>query len=316
MKKVWKYLRFILQLLISAGVLYWLVSHLGLSNVANSFKKLTWQLLLSCAGLYVIAQTLSAWRWWRMANILRFDVSLGRCINLYFLGMFYNVFLPSGYGGDLVKLFYMARHHRPPSKRLSALSIFLDRFTGLIAILSLGCLSSLAMGIKEEVLGNVMAIALVFILALGIFAVLLVARLKVIPRRVRVVALILYNHAPKFVSIIIASLVVQLLNVWMYVLIFNQLGLEISLAGVTFGYALVTLATLIPVSVGGLGIRESSWVGILKLYGMPVHAGISAGILFFLVQTLVGMGGLYSFFKARFRISEEEEDDAHRKYDV
>lgn len=316
MKKLWKSLRFALQLLVSAGVLVWLVGHLGLDAVGDSFKRLSWQLILSCAGLYVVAQVLSAWRWWRMASILRFDVSLGRCINLYFLGMFYNVFLPSGYGGDLVKLFYMAKHHRPASKRLSALSIFLDRFTGLIAILFLGGIASLALGVKEEFLGGIMAFGLVGVLAFGVLAVLLVARLKRIPRKVRVVALILYNHAPRFIGIILASIVVQLLNVFMYVLIFQQLDLDLSLAGVTFGYAAVTLATLIPLSIGGLGIRESGWVGMLKLYGLPVHAGISAGILFFIVQTLVGLGGLYSFFKARFHISEAEEDAAHKEYDV
>jgi len=82
-------------------------------------------------------------------------------LQLYFLGMFYNLFLPGGIGGDGYKVYYLHKHLSAPLKK-SILALVLDRVTGLIAlgILSLIFLFAIPQRIIPEIYIIIAATAL------------------------------------------------------------------------------------------------------------------------------------------------------------
>jgi len=305
-----KSVRFALQLLFSAAVLFWLSHSLGAADIAAAFGKISWPALAVGLGLYLVAQVLSAWRWWSFASILGFKASFAATLSQYFLGMFYNIFLPTGYGGDVVRVLALSPLRKRPSKSLALLSVFLDRLMGLLALLFLGALCSLMLGVKAGIWGWVMGLALGLGIGGFVAGLMFVSRFKKLSRKIRLVALLMRSRAPEFFRQGLLSFVVQALNILIYAHIFWQLGASLSFAAVGFGYGLVTIATLLPVSVGGLGVRESGWAGFLATLGASGELGVAAGLVYFLIQTLCSLLGLYPFLRARAKTSQESQSAA------
>lgn len=296
MKNLGKNLRFVLQLLFSAGVLGWLTHKLGAGDIWRTFQHATPGVIAGCVLLYLLAQLLSAWRWASISRMFGYGGDLRRYNSLYFLGMFYNIFLPTGYGGDLVKTFYQAPDRAPPSKVLAALTILLDRFTGFVALLFLGGLASWGLSRELGVYGIIMSWGFVVCVILLVCLLRPLSRWKLLPRKLRFIFLTMQTKSRQFIPIGALSLVIQLLNVGVYLWLFQSLGAPLSFAAVCFCYCLVTIATLLPVSVGGLGVRESGWAALLIPFGLAPELGVTAGLLYFFIQTLCSLLGLVPFF--------------------
>lgn len=296
MKKLNKTLKFSLQLIFSAGVLGWLFFKLGVTDIARTFSHLNLVVVAGCVLLYLVAQILSSWRWAAISRMFGFRGAFPHYNSLYFLGMFYNIFLPTGYGGDVVKVLYQAPDRTPPSRTLATLTILLDRFTGLLALLFLGGVASWGLGTQLGIYGSIMAWGFVVCVVLGLVLLRPLSHARFIPRRLRFVFLCLRAKARQFLPIGFVSLVIQILNILIYAWLFHSLGPSLSLLAVGFCYALVTIATLLPVSVGGLGVRESGWAALLIPFGLAPELGVTAGLMYFFVQTLCSLLGLVPFF--------------------
>ncbi len=285
-----------LQLIFSVGVLFWLVRKLGAGALLDAFSHLDAATLFLGVVAYIVAQGLSAWRWAILSRIFRFRAAFWNYAQLYFLGMFYNLFLPSGYGGDVVKVFYQAPDRKIPSKTLSALTIFLDRLTGLLALLLLGGLCSWGLRNELGLYGAVMGWGFAASMLLGFLGLFFVERLRFLPRKLRFAALAIRAHFRKFVPVALLSVVIQLLNVAIYYFLFFELGASLSFVAVCFAYSIVTIATLLPVSIGGLGVRESGWAALMLAFGAAPSIGVTAGLIYFILQTLSSLLGLWPFF--------------------
>jgi hypothetical protein len=81
---------------------------------------------------YAGGQWLSAWRWWLLLRPVRLDVPYLRMVAFYFIGMFFNIFLPTIVGGDAVKAILLARETGAPAR--STMSVFMERNVGLFAL--------------------------------------------------------------------------------------------------------------------------------------------------------------------------------------
>lgn len=296
-----KYLKLALQILFSAGVLWWVAYKLGWHNLTDTFAKISLPVFGLGVGLYLVAQVLSAWRWAVVSQMLGFKGGFWNYNSLYFLGMFYNLFLPTGYGGDVVKALYQSTDRRPPSKIFAAITILLDRLSGLAALLLIGGVASLGLKAQLGMYGALMTWCLVALVVGGIVALFLLPRFAFVPRKLRFMALILRKKWGSLIPVGVLSLIVQLLNIFIYISVFDSLGAQLSFAQVIFAYAVVTIATLLPVSINGLGVRESGWAGLVIAFGAAPTIGFSAGLIYFLVQTVSSLWGLIPFFTVRFQ---------------
>jgi len=84
-----------------------------------------------CFGLVLVC---AAFRWQLLMKVQGISLSWFRVWQLVMIGMFYNLFLPGGTGGDLVKIFYAVRE-APRSKSAVFLSVVVDRLTGMFALI-------------------------------------------------------------------------------------------------------------------------------------------------------------------------------------
>jgi uncharacterized membrane protein YbhN (UPF0104 family) len=110
-------------------------------QVGEAFAHLRWGLWLLAVPLYVLTQVVSSLRWQWLSRPLGFDRPLRHYFAFYFIGMFFNLVLPTSVGGDVVRAWYL---DGGSGRRLSAfLSVFVERLSGLMVLIVIACVADL-----------------------------------------------------------------------------------------------------------------------------------------------------------------------------
>jgi uncharacterized membrane protein YbhN (UPF0104 family) len=94
-----------------------------------------------------------------------------------------------------------------------------------------------------------------------------------------------------FVEVMGLSVIIHLGTVVLIAVLLGAIGVEQPLAVAVLGGPLVILVSLMPVSVGGFGVREGAFVLVFGLFGMPAAAAASVGLAWWGVQVFAALGG-------------------------
>lgn len=271
------------------GVLAWRIEA---GNVAQVLADVRWEWWLAALACYVVAQVVSSVRWQRLARPLGFDHSLGAYVGFYFAGNFFNLVLPTSIGGDVARGWYLARgSRRGPA---AALSVLADRLIGLYVLVALACAAALVEPLPGWVRGWVAAAGAGGLLGLVLLA---VARRWQPPagrRRWREMAAALefYARSPRLLWLAtLLSLAVQWLNVLLVWFVALAVGADVSLVFCCVLMPLVTLLTLAPISVNGMGVREGGMVVLLAPLGIAADQAVTLSLLWFAVFLAAGLAG-------------------------
>jgi len=132
-KHIFLYLRIAFVLCgIGCGI-YWLSGGQRWSNLTKIFLQMNLWVFGACLGVFIIGQIIVALRWWLLLRTQSIFIDFWAAVRLHFLGLFYNNFMPSSVGGDLIRAWYVTRH---TDRRFeAALSVFVDRAIGLVSTL-------------------------------------------------------------------------------------------------------------------------------------------------------------------------------------
>jgi len=112
----------------------------------DALSAIQWSWALGAVLIYFVAQTLLASRWVLLLRVHKVYVSLFQVVKLTYLGLFYNNMMPGSVGGDLLKGWYITHHSDKDHRLEAAVTVFVDRLVGLIGMVLVGALASLAVG--------------------------------------------------------------------------------------------------------------------------------------------------------------------------
>jgi len=269
---VWKLL---LKILLSLGALAYVLSKVDLQQLFAAFARLDPWFFLGALIAFNLSKIVSSIRLNRFFESIGIKLKEAEALRLYYIGMFYNLFLPGGIGGDGYKIYLLNRHREANTKSLVAATL-LDRISGLSALLFfagiLFIFSRYAMlytWMKPLAwLGLVLLFPITWLLYRGEF------------RRV-------------FFSTVLLGGVTQLLQLASAWLLALSLGMEQHLIEILTLFLLSSVAAVLPLSVGGVGIREFVFLYGFKLIGLPAAEGIAFSMLFFLMTALSGFTGIF-----------------------
>jgi glycosyltransferase 2 family protein len=272
-------------------------------KVAEAFANLRWGYWLSAVAVLCATQAVSAWRWQLQARMLGLNGSLSQMTGYYFIGMFFNLILPTSVGGDVVRAYYITG---PSGKRLPGfVSVLVDRLNGLIVLL---ILASVAAAVQFQKLENWVCL---FVWGTTLCAGAGIVMLPWLARwgkhgdlRVKQVrAMLKLSREPRLLLQTTAlSLIIQVANI---VLVW-QVGLALSLdSAIGFDYywilvPMVSVLTLLPVSVNGMGVREGATVMLLGPLGVTSTAAVTLSFLWFLVFICASLLGGLAYLSGRF----------------
>jgi uncharacterized membrane protein YbhN (UPF0104 family) len=293
--------------LILLGVIAW---RMDWGQVGAAFAHLNVTLWLLAVAVYLVAQVVSALRWQLLSGVLGLGGRWGQYVAYYFIGMFFNLVLPTSVGGDVVRAWYLAGHpeSNPTSGRgLGAfLSVFADRASGLVVLIAVACLAAACcpLTLPGWIYGAVAAAGGAGLL--GLAALPALPRLRPLfscsPRLLRLVdgALLYLGHRKVMAWATLLSVVVQVANVVLVWLIGRGLGLPVPFVYYGVLVPLVALLTLLPVSLNGMGLREAGHVLLLAPLGVGAGAAVTLSFLSFAVFTCTSLVGAGFYLCGRF----------------
>lgn len=287
-------------------LLFLLLFHLDLDEGRQLLSHINLFILLAAIGLHILAFLCSSFRWWLLLRHIEPNCAYRDIAPAYYLGLFSNNFLPTGFGGDVVRTAYLtARGHHANSLISSTL---LDRVLGLIVLLLTGLL---AMSIQDTFhlkANNILIFSFATMTVLfGVWVLFSRAYLNWLRRR----SLFSRNHKRYYQFLanlfeifhmylkspwlllngVLISLILQVLVIGVYALLGYGLNLNLSLITYFIIIPLVMLATNIPISLGGLGVREGALVTLLVSSGVNYEQGVLLSFLYLLVLWISTLPG-------------------------
>jgi uncharacterized protein (TIRG00374 family) len=234
---------------------------------------------LAAVALIVAALAIGALRWRLFLRAAELDLSVRQIGRVYAVSTFSSTFLPTSVGGDVARALLVAR--RGSALARAGLTVVLDRaaaFAGLLAV------AVAALVVDPDAVPSVQVHSLVIVLAscvvAGTVAVLLVVRppawvARRLPKRaagpLREVRKICHASiaAPTVaVGVAVSSVVFQALVVLQVCAIARAFSIDLEFSSAAVAFTLVTLAVLMPISIGGFGIREGSYIVLLGASGV------------------------------------------------
>lgn len=291
----------ILRFAVSIALIAWLAWRTDWSNLGQALSHAHFALWWVALGVYLLTQAASGLRWQLLSRPLGFDRTLIDYTRMYFVGMFFNLFLPTSVGGDVMRAWQL----RAGSERKwpALLSVFVDRASGLFVLLCLGLVGALA---SPVVLPHTIRRA-VFLTAgcalLGVACVGIGARFSRRLPRLKTIsaALDLYLSNPWLaVNTTLLSLVIQAANVVVLWVLSAALDLDVPIGYYVVAVPMITLMTVLPISLNGIGVREGGMILFLTPLGVADATAVSLAVLWFTVFTAASlMGGAVYFLGDR-----------------
>jgi len=283
------------KLAISSALLYFVLRKTGIEQVFLTLRSMSLFSFIAAVALYFVSQVISTVRW---KLLLPEAIGIRKVFSLYMIGAFFNTLLPGVIGGDAVKGFYL--YQLTGKGSMSLASVFMDRYIGFIALITL-CAFAFPFGYKY-LAGSHLEWLLPIVVFSFIIASFLIFGLR-LGRQMRLLSeFYVYFHAYRNQARIIwqafaLSVLLQLVIIFaVYVL---ALGMEQQFPFLAFliFLPLIILFTMIPVSISGLGVRESAFVLFFGLIGMKPEVATALSLLWFLAVTVASLIGLIEYIK-------------------
>lgn len=296
----------ILKLIFSLSILVFiLTTQTSLKDIGAVLKGVNPYWLVLSFSLHAFGLFSSAYRWQILARAQGDEVPLGFLAKSYLVGTFFNNFLPTRFGGDIVRIWDGSRYSKSLLK--SSAIVLVERFTGIIVLFLFALLASLYR------LDMARQIPVIWVsLLLGIFGLALLISfflpffgkwLAAIPSRgflgklkTKIILFretILFYRTQKtlFLRATFWAFLLQLNVILYYFLIGKALHLRIHFIDYFIFIPIVLLIQIIPITINGLGLREGSYIEIFKFYGISPQTAFSFSIIDVAFVLIIGMIG-------------------------
>ncbi len=300
---------FLAKLVVSTVLIWFVLSRLSMTEITSSMAHPRWRYLIAgflCYGLSALGGAFQ-WSWILQAGGI--VASSGRIIRVYFIGLFFNNFLPANIGGDAWKIVDLGGQE---GRRLGVFcATLLDRIMGLgaLALLAVVVLTGAALGgiplpaVSLIMIPVLLGLALILVALLwpplGAWGISLLARLgfKTFANQLARVTceLALYRPRIKLLQrVFLFSVGVQLLR--MVTHIFVALGLGFALGWNQVVQLLVLVPVLavsltLPVTINGIGLRESVSANLLTWSGLAGPQAVAMEVTAYLMQVVFSLSG-------------------------
>ncbi len=290
------------------AILFWRVDR---TTFVRSLQALPLNVFLGCVGMYALGYLLSSVRWRALLLAEGIRLPLWRLTLLYFESSFFNLFLPTLIGGDIVRGYAIYRLTRGHDASIA--SILVDRLSGFVALIAIAVV---ALGVAYGDIGDPQIAVLVLIVAV-IFSLLIALLLNDgVKERVtgilRVVGLARFQstleglmgaihryrgHHRALGQALILSTLLQALIIVTYYLLATGLNLGVPIAYFFLYVPLITFMAMLPISVAGLGVREGSAIYFFGRVGVDAASALTMSLAWFSLSLVVSsLGGLVFFF--------------------
>jgi len=301
-----------IKIVVSVGLLYWLFRGVDAGDVWRLVRTASAPWLVGALVLYAGMILVSAWRWGLLLSAQGIDLPFVTLINSFLVATFFNNFLPSNIGGDVVRIRDTVR--TAGSKTLATTVVLLDRGIGLLGLVFVAACGATIAARRSEALGPVAPGLLwaVFLGGLGATLVAVMAPQSVghllrplealhqewVGERIErlTAALGRFRASPRaLVNCFAGATAVQALLVAYYAAIARALGIPISFAHLSILIPLSFVVQMLPVSVNGFGIREKTFADYFTALHLPTAAALALSLTGAVLVMVFSLSGAVAY---------------------
>lgn len=282
-KKTKDRLILVLKIILSLTAIIYVFKKISLADITDVIKS-AHPLYLGLAFLFfIISKVMAAFRTLLILRSYGIPISGRDNLKLYWTGMFYNLFLPGGIGGDVYKTVVINKMHTSGIK-ISAGSVLMDRIGGVTALFVLALLFIPFTSLWDQYgwvtyTGAPLAI-------IGFIGIILIF----MPR--------LKGIAGKLLG---WSFLVQIFQVLAVLLILEAFDIKNDQLAYLFIFLVSSVAAMLPISVGGIGIRELVFLSISDYLFLDQKVAVAISLTFYLITLIASLLGAIPALERRKR---------------
>ncbi len=301
-QKVWITVRII----VSLALLTYLLAQVDPDTLIEAWRNIFIPFLLLAVVLQIFGVAISALKWWLLLRGCGQHVPYLWAVRAYFIGQFFNNFLPTMIGGDAVRVYQLNLRINRPSLAIS--SVFVERLTGFLA-LTLIAATSLVLSVEflkgspELLLGATWCI---LIASGGVLLALFASPIAGLLARLRLPNVLnwrgklqsmseslaaYYAHRQALALVIVLSFAYQFIWIASNYVLAHALNMDVPFTFMTLMVPISDIIGLVPIFLNNLGAREGTFVIMLGQLGIATELAISLSFLVFVVRMSVSLIG-------------------------
>lgn len=298
-----KNLKILFKIVVSVGLIIWLLFNIDLAQILRLCKDANWHFLVLIAPIIFIACIfINVLRWKLILKQQEINSPFWQLFAIYIKGTFLSSFLPGGITtGDIYRMYSLGRD--TGKKALSISSVLMERAIGVFSLLTLSLVSLYySIFITNNEIFVPLVIPVLFMTALfstvSAFSIIFIKRgyfNKIKSNNSIMLKLQNFiNTIPNYFSnktILVEAFLLSLLFqftivVWTYAVSY-AMDISISFLVLCVTIPLINLLTILPLSIGGIGVRETAYVFFLVPFGLEPSEAISISLISVLLQTVL-----------------------------
>lgn len=307
-----KHLWYFFRVAISVLAILIVLNSVDIQKSLNTIKIARLELLLLSIFITFLEQLVITYKWIVLLKVKNFSISIWRLLNINLIAGFWGLFLPSSLSIDILRGYYLTRDDS--GKALSVSSIIVDRVMGILSLLFIALMGimisgSLLSGINIEIYillftCLIVALGFVFFYEKTYFFItkyLSKKRNNIFEKISKLYSIVYeFKKYPKtLVHSFLLSILVQILRIIAIYYISEAFSLNIDIIYFFILVPITMITVMIPISVGGIGVREGSFIAFFSLVGLSFNDAVLISLtitLKVILFSLVG-GVLYLFYK-------------------
>ncbi len=292
---------------ISIILLIFIFSKVDRKAIFETIKHADKVLLLAAFIVFSLIYVLCLFRWKMLLKAVKIHLPLKRVIISYAGGVFFSLFLPSTIGGDLVRSIDLATHTRRPREVIA--TVLLDRLSGYVGLVTLALLAVIfgwnLVRDKSVLLAVAIITAVLIVILLVLFNRFLYSKVNQLLHsptagKIREAIKNLHqelhyfrHHKGIIVKNLILSLLIQAIMPVTFYITALSLGVKINILYFFVFLPVIGAITLLPISIGGLGLRDAMTIFFFAKAGVTKDLAFAMSLLnFFFLLIYAGLGGL------------------------
>lgn len=298
------------KIILSGLLIGFLLHRIGIQRFAEHLREIDGSWLTGALVLFLASHFLGSFQWWLLLRSEGIWISWGKTVSFYFVGLFFNNFLISNLGGDLFRMVDVRRYSKNGTGAVS--TVFLDRFMGLFVLTGIALLVGPWIMVRGELRSYLRLPFLVLMGGWVLMCSFLFSRRfarpfawlirRTIPEGITNKAREVYRKISQFglqknllFRIIGISFIVQSARVLTHYLVGRSLGITISPFYFFLIIPVVAVVASLPVSLGGIGIREQMGVLLFGAVGVTALQAFSVEFAAYLVAVVSSLPGMVVF---------------------
>jgi glycosyltransferase 2 family protein len=273
-----KVLKLLLKIAVTILCFWYISRKIDFTKAKDAVLQADWWWLFLSVVAFAFSKFLASFRLNIYFRNIGINLPQKQNLKLYWLGMFYNLFLPGAISGDAYKVVLLTRKYDVGYKKITA-AVLLDRFSGLLA------------------LGLILSVYGVIVLDNKLYDVILISgSVLAVVALYLVVKYLFKDFLPGFWPTFLWGIAVQVFQVVCVYCILMGLHLPLQSEWI-FIFLVAAVITVIPISLGGgLGTRELVFVEGARYFGLDMHVAPIISILFYLSNALSSVWGVYFIY--------------------